>query len=46
MFWALPLLYLYWLADFKLFKNKAVNNGIIAAILAGYILDYCIRIIL
>ncbi|MBS1305250.1 MAG: hypothetical protein DBY05_01170 [Clostridiales bacterium] len=46
MFWALPLLYLYWLADFRLFENKAVNKGILAAILAGYILDYCIRIIL
>ena len=46
MFWSVPLLWAYWVADFRLFSKKAVNDGFFAAIIVGYIVDYCLRIIL
>ena len=45
-FSAVPLLWAYWVADFRLFSKKAVNDGFFAAIIVGYIVDYCLRIIL
>ena len=46
MFWSVPLLWAYWVADFRLFSKKAVNDGFFAVIIVGYIVDYCLRIIL
>ena len=46
MFWSVPLLWAYWVADFRLFSKKAVNDGFFAAIVVGYVVDYCLRIIL
>lgn len=46
MFWCFPLLWLYFCFDFRLLKDKRCNDGALAAILAGYLLEYCVRVLL
>lgn len=46
MFWTFPVLWLYFLTDFRFLKVKRYNDGAFIAIVAGYFLDYCIRVFL
>ena len=43
MVWTLPVLWLYFCADFRLLKDRRCNAGALAAILIGWIADYCLR---
>ena len=45
MFWSVPVLYLYFLFDGRLFKNKTVNNGLMLLILGGFILNWIFRLV-
>lgn len=44
MFWSVPILYLYFLSDGKLFKNKTVNKTIFIIIAAGFIVAWLVKI--
>ena len=45
MFWSLPLLYLYFLFDGKLLKNKILNKALFIFIAAGFIVSWIIKLI-
>lgn len=40
MFWSLPILYLMFLFDGKIFKNKVANALIMAIILIGFVINW------
>jgi hypothetical protein len=44
MFWTLPIVYLYILADGRLFKRKIIDIGIPAVIAAGFVAVFLLRI--
>ena len=46
MFWSIPVLYLYYLFDGKLFKNRFLNSGLIAVIIIGFFANWVIRLFL
>ncbi len=44
MFWAVPVLYLYFLCDGTVFKNKIADTAIISVILAGLAVNWMVRL--
>ncbi len=40
MFWSVPILYLYFLFDGNLFKNKLLNRGVFTIIVVGFIINW------
>ena len=46
MFWSIPVLYLYYLFDGRLFKSKILNSGLIALIIIGFLINWGIRLFL
>lgn len=46
MFWAIPLLVLFYLFDGKLFRQKWLNTTLLVGILAGFIICWVVRMIL
>lgn len=44
MFWSVPVLYLYFLFDGKLFKNKYLNNFILIFIGIGFITNWIFKL--
>jgi len=44
MFWSVPLLYLYFLFDGRLFKSKKIDYGILIFILTGFIINWILTI--
>ena len=45
MFWSLPILYLYFLYDGKLFKNKSINLLLFVLITFGFILNWILALV-
>lgn len=45
MFWSVPFLVLYILYDGLLFKNRRLNNWVLALILGGFLVCYIIRLV-
>ena len=46
MFWSIPVLLVYYFKDFRLFKQKWLNNGILILIGAGFLIQWIIKVIL
>lgn len=46
MFWSIPVLYLYFIFDGSLFKSRILNNGLIALIIACFLINWVIRLFL
>ena len=44
MFWAMPVLYLYFLFDGNLFKNKKVNKAVFVIIAVGFLLNWLVKL--
>lgn len=44
MFWSVPILYLYFLFDGKLFTNKLLNRTVFILIAAGFIVFWIIKL--
>ena len=44
MFWSVPLLYLYILADGRLFKNTLLNYGVLIAIGVGFLVVWGVHL--
>lgn len=44
MFWSVPILYLYFLFDGSLFKNKIINRLIFSIIAVGFIINWIYHI--
>lgn len=44
MFWSVPILYLYFLFDGKLFTNKLINRTVFIFIAAGFIVFWIIKL--
>ncbi len=40
MFWSVPVIYLYFLFDGKLFKNKTLNRAVIILIGVGFLVNW------
>ena len=45
MFWSLPVLYLYFLTDGRLFKNKALNTLVFILIAVGFGIVWVTKIV-
>lgn len=45
MFWAMPILFTYYLFDGKLIKNKWVDNGILILIGVGFLVNWIIQLV-
>lgn len=41
MFWSVPVLYLSFLLDGRLFRGRIVNIAVHALILVGFVINYC-----
>ena len=46
MFWALPVMYLYFLCDGRLFRNKWIDFTVWAVILSGFVINWLYHLIL
>lgn len=46
MFWSLPILYIYFLTDGKLFGKKALDIAFMSAIGVGFIINWVIRLMI
>lgn len=44
MFWSVPILYLYFLTDGKLIKNKTINKTLFVIIAAGFAVTWIIKL--
>ncbi len=44
MFWGVPILYLYFLYDGNLFKNKKINRAVIIIIGFGFLINWIINL--
>ncbi len=44
MFWSVPILYLYFLFDAKLFKNKILNYTVLGLVILGFIINWMMKI--
>lgn len=44
MFWSLPILYLFFLYDGRIFKNKYINNGLWIALGTGFLLNWIFQL--
>lgn len=44
MFWSVPLLLLLYFTDGKLFRSKWLNLSVLIALLAGFLLNWIIRL--
>ena len=44
MFWSVPILYLYFLCDGALFKNKIINLGVMITMLAGIVINWIVQL--
>ncbi len=45
MVFSLPILFLYFLFDGNLFKNKVLNRVVIAAIFVGFLVNWAINLL-
>ena len=45
MFWSMPLLYVYFITDGKLFKGKYTDRIILWCILAGFVINWVLLLI-
>lgn len=43
MFWSMPILLVFYLKDWHLFKNKWLNEGILILISLGFIINWIIK---
>ena len=46
MFWALPIMYIYFLCEGSLFKNKCIDFVIWVVILSGFALNWIVHLVL
>lgn len=46
MFWSVPVAYLYFLFDGRLFKNKIIDRTILIFIAAGFVANWFFKLIL
>lgn len=46
MFWSMPILVAYFFKDYRLFKSKWVNDGILILIGVGFAVQWIVKIIL
>lgn len=44
MFWAVPIMYIYFLWEGRLFENKKIDKVIWIVIIAGFILNWILRL--
>ena len=44
MFWSIPVLYLYFLYDGHLFKNKILNKTVFIIIATGFLINWAVKI--
>lgn len=44
MFWSVPILYLYFLFDGKLFGKKLIDGIVLAAICLGFIVNWLVKV--
>lgn len=44
MFWSIPIAYLYFLFDGKVFKNKIIDMSILIGIAAGFVIEWIVKI--
>lgn len=44
MFWSVPILYLYFLFDGRLFKNRILNRAVFIVIAVGFLINWIIRL--
>lgn len=44
MFWSLPILFLYFVFDGNLFKNKILNRAVFIAIAVGFIINWIVKL--
>ena len=44
MFWSMPILYLYFLADGNLFKSKLINRIIFVGIVVGFAVNWIVKL--
>ncbi len=45
MFWSMPVLYLYFLFDGKLLKNKKLNKAVFILIAVGFLFEWILKIL-
>lgn len=45
MFWAMPLLYLYFLLDGKLFRKPMIDKIVLWSIAAGFLINWVIHLV-
>lgn len=45
MFWSVPIVYLYILLDGRLFRRRWVDNAVLIAIGAGFLVSHAIRLL-
>ncbi len=45
MFWSIPILYLYFLFDGKLLKNKKLNKAVFILIAVGFLFEWILKIL-
>ncbi len=45
MVWSLPILYLLFLFDGKIFKNKYANTAVLALISAGFVINWLLKLL-
>ncbi len=46
MFWSIPVLAVYYLKDYRLFKKKWLNDGILILIGAGFVIQWIVKLVL
>ena len=45
MFWSVPLLYLFFLFDGRLFEKRWVNTAVLLCVLAGFVANWVINLL-
>lgn len=45
MFWAAPILYIYYLFDWKIIKSKWINDGMLVLIGMGFLVNWIINLL-
>ena len=44
MFWAVPILIIYYFFDFEPFKNKWLNTALLGLILLGFVINWILKL--
>ncbi len=46
MFWAMPILFIFYLFDWKLFKSKRLNHAVLILIAGGFLANWIISLLI